>query len=87
MATTTPETPEDAAKWQTVCWSAGGVGLCPICAAQLAWGALYGFARLRQPCLSCQSRMRLWPLERQNGWRLPNGPLLAVETWNAVASG
>lgn len=82
-----PETQPQAAQWQTVCWSAEVVGLCPSCAAQLAWGVMSDFSRVRPPCAGCQTRMSGWTLEQANGWRLPDGPLLDPAAWNAVASG
>jgi hypothetical protein len=84
MSAPKPETQKQAEKWQRVCRLAENAGLCPRCAAQLAWGAQEGsggFSSIHPPCAPCTIVMLDWPVVRPNGWRTPSGRLSDAVTW------
>lgn len=79
-----PETLQQALTWQKVCRLAEAAGLCPRCAAQLAWGAQNGgggFSSVKAPCAPCTIVMLEWPVVRPNGWHTPRGTLSVPATW------
>lgn len=84
MAAPKPETQAQADAWGQVCRLAEKAGLCPRCAAQLAWGAQEGsggFSSIHSPCAPCTIVMLEWPVVRANGWRTPRGKLSTAATW------
>jgi hypothetical protein len=80
-----PETPGQAAAWERVKNHAMRYGLCHRCAAQLAWGAQLGYARVEHPpCSMCAPLVEALPVARPNGWRTPGGSLTHAEPWSSA---
>lgn len=69
-----PETHQQAAEWDRINSSYLRVGLCYRCASQAAWGHQLGFNQVHSPCLTCQTVIDGFPVEKANGWRVyPRG--------------
>lgn len=80
-----PETISQAVAWERVKKSALEFGLCPPCAAQLAWGHAVGFATVHPPCPSCTAVVRRLPVARLNGWRTVAGTAADQRSWTALS--
>lgn len=79
-----PETMSQARTFDKVVRNAEGSGICPPCAAQLAWAVQSGgggFSSVKPPCAACQVVMLEWPVVRVNGWRTPAGSLSVPGSW------
>lgn len=79
-----PETFEQARYWTKVYNHAVDYGLCPKCAAQLAWGHQIGFRRVEhRPCETCLPLVVRLSSERANGWRTVAGDAGSGARWRA----
>jgi hypothetical protein len=61
-----PETLRQAQTWDSVKSKYTGLGWCPQCAAQAAWGHQLGFSNVHDPCPGC---MGLPTPDRRGGVR------------------
>ena len=85
MSADAPETVTQAQAWQKVNGHALRFGLCPTCAAQVAWGAQLTFARTtREPRQSCAPLVALLPVAKRGGWRNVVGRAANAAPWANV---
>ena len=84
MTADAPETMAQARAFQKVNAQALRFGLCPTCAAQIAWGTQLGFARTtREPCQTCTPLVALLPVAKPGGWRTVVGRAANWAPWAA----
>ena len=64
-----PETLGQARHWENVKNKYLQVGLCPVCAAQAAWGHQNGFTSIHPPCDNCQEIVETLTINKAGPWK------------------